>query len=65
MPELKKNVTDSENSPESDLEEQIRFIRFRAFQLYELRGKEDGHDVDDWLRAEEENMREKTRAVAA
>lgn len=23
-----------------------------AFQLYEARGREDGHDVEDWLRAE-------------
>ena len=29
-------------------------IRARAYQLYEERGKEDGHDVDDWIRAEAE-----------
>jgi len=29
-------------------------IRARAFQLYELRGKNDGHDLDDWLQAEAE-----------
>ena len=23
-----------------------------AFQLYEARGREDGHDMEDWLRAE-------------
>ena len=27
-------------------------IRFTAYELYESRGKEDGHDLDDWLRAE-------------
>src|SRR5882757_690960 len=27
-------------------------IRQRAYQMYELRGREDGHDLDDWLRAE-------------
>jgi Protein of unknown function (DUF2934) len=27
-------------------------IRVRAYTLYEERGREDGHDVDDWLRAE-------------
>jgi hypothetical protein len=26
----------------------------RAFQLYERRGREDGHDVEDWLQAEQE-----------
>jgi hypothetical protein len=25
-----------------------------AFNLYESRGRQDGHDVEDWLRAEEE-----------
>jgi len=29
-------------------------IRQRAYELYERRGKEDGYDFDDWLRAESE-----------
>ena len=29
-------------------------IRRRAYELYEKRGREDGHDLEDWLRAEEE-----------
>ncbi|MFZ3369527.1 MAG: DUF2934 domain-containing protein [Candidatus Sulfotelmatobacter sp.] len=29
-------------------------IRRRAFELYEERGREDGHELEDWLRAEEE-----------
>ena len=29
-------------------------IRVRAHQLYEERGCEDGHDLDDWLQAETE-----------
>ncbi len=29
-------------------------IRLRAYTFYEERGKEYGHDVDDWLRAEAE-----------
>jgi hypothetical protein len=29
-------------------------IRLRAYTLYQERGREDGHDVDDWLRAEAE-----------
>ena len=39
-------------------------IRQRAYALYEARGREDGHDLDDWLRAEEEIM-EKKRPIAA
>ena len=29
-------------------------IARRAFALYEKRGRQDGHDVDDWLLAERE-----------
>ncbi len=29
-------------------------IRLRAYTLYEERSREDGHDIDDWLRAEAE-----------
>lgn len=29
-------------------------IRIRAFELYEQRGGEAGHDVEDWLKAEQE-----------
>lgn len=29
-------------------------IAHLAFHLYESRGRQDGHDVEDWLRAEEE-----------
>ncbi len=29
-------------------------IRQRAYELYERRGGEDGHDLDDWLTAESE-----------
>jgi hypothetical protein len=29
-------------------------IRRRAYALYEERAREDGHDIDDWLRAEAE-----------
>ncbi len=39
-----------------ELQEQIR----RAYELYEQRGKEDGHELDDWLQAESEITRTKT-----
>jgi hypothetical protein len=28
-----------------------------AFSLYESRGRQDGHDLEDWLRAEQELVR--------
>ena len=39
-------------------------IARRAFELYCDRGRQDGHDVDDWLNAERE-LREATRSTAA
>jgi hypothetical protein len=45
-----------------DLNEEIRH---RAYDLYEQRGREDGHDLDDWLRAESEMTRVKAKAVNA
>jgi len=44
------------------LEEQIRC---RAYELYEANGREDGHELDDWLRAENEITQQKTRTIAA
>ncbi len=40
-------------------------IRIRAYELYEACGRKNGHDLDDWLRAEEEIKQQKTGTVAA
>jgi hypothetical protein len=40
-------------------------IRRRAYELYEERGREDGRDFEDWLRAEEELTNKNSRTVAA
>jgi hypothetical protein len=45
-----------------DIQEQVRR---RAFELYEQRGREDGHDLEDWLQAESELVQQRTKAVAA
>lgn len=39
-------------------------IRHRAFELYEARGREDGHDVEDWLEAEVEIVGRSEAAAA-
>jgi hypothetical protein len=39
-------------------------IARRAFELYCERGREDGHDVDDWLNAERE-LRDASGSSAA
>ena len=45
-----------------DIQEQVRR---RAFELYEQRGREGGHDLDDWLQAESELVQQRTKAVGA
>ncbi|HMJ22931.1 MAG TPA: DUF2934 domain-containing protein [Terriglobales bacterium] len=57
-------VTTKPQEPELELELELQ-IRLRAYELYEARGKEDGHDRDDWLRAEEEIKKKKVRTAAA
>jgi len=49
-------------SEPQELEHQIRR---RAQELYEARGREDGHELDDWLRAEVEIMQKKAGPIAA
>ena len=50
-------VTESGNDEE--------LIRTRAYGLYVERGMEDGHEVEDWLRAEEEVSAGYKSSVAA
>jgi len=49
-------------SEPQELEHQIRL---RAYELYEARSGEDGHEVEDWLRAEEEIAVKKFRTATA
>ena len=47
--------------PDSDsLEVTEELVRQRAYCYYEERGREDGHDVEDWFRAEAEIVGKKT-----
>ena len=50
-PKRTEPVRSAEDIKEEDIKEKIRW---RAYELYELRGKQDGHDLDDWLTAEVE-----------
>jgi len=38
-------------------------IRTRAYQIYEQRGRVDGHDLADWLQAESETIMERREAA--
>jgi hypothetical protein len=50
---MKNTVRKKTGSAESREQLQEK-IRQRAYELYELRGREDGRDFDDWLKAESE-----------
>ena len=52
--------TRSEHSPDV-----LERIRARAYELFNLRGGQGGHDVDDWLQAEAEVTRQKVKIAAA
>jgi hypothetical protein len=40
-------------------------IQQRAYELYEQRGRTDGHDMEDWLQAEREIKGRLAKAAAA
>jgi predicted small metal-binding protein len=40
-------------------------IRVRAYELYEQRGRQDGHDLEDWFQAEAELAPQKQLHAAA
>jgi hypothetical protein len=46
----------------NELEHQIRL---RAYELYEARGRRDGHELEDWFRAKEEIAIKKFRTATA
>jgi hypothetical protein len=60
--ELGKKPATSAHVDRETLEDQVRA---RAYELYEERGKEDGDDLDDWLRAEAELTSSKHRSATA
>jgi hypothetical protein len=54
----------SENQPEPT-PEQLEQIRARAYELFEQRGGEPGHDMEDWLQAEAEVTQQRAHDKAA
>lgn len=60
--ELAKKPPATVTSEPQELEDRIRV---RAYELYQARGGENGHDLEDGLRAEEEVTEKNVRAVAA
>jgi DUF2934 family protein len=57
-------IKTSSPSGKTGAEAVAEHIRCRAYELYEERGREDGHDLEDWLRAEVELTGRTERAAA-
>ncbi|NGZ11277.1 MAG: DUF2934 domain-containing protein [Nitrospira sp. LK70] len=49
-----RTVTTAADSPNGSDDQHHRRIAAVAFALYERRGRQDGHDLDDWLAAEQQ-----------
>lgn len=58
---MKTSLPTGRTGAEAAAEQQVRR---RAYELYEERGREDGHEVEDWLRAEAEITGKSQRAAA-
>jgi hypothetical protein len=61
-PPKKSPVTAINDPQDFQLEDQIRV---RAYELYEERGREDGHELEDWYRAKEQITIKKFRTASA
>jgi hypothetical protein len=59
------NSNPPKKSPTTISEPQEDQIRLRAYELYEARGGEGGHDLEDWFRAKEEIAIKKFRTATA
>ena len=62
MKETKRSESSRAVFDPSQLEERVRQ---RAYELYEARSREDGHELDDWLKAEAEIVGTHRKATAA
>ena len=60
--DLTKKLSSTATNDPQQLEHQIRL---RAYELYEARGRKDGHALDDWLRAKEEIRGKNFRTATA
>ena len=59
----KKFPATATNDPRDlELEDQIRH---RAYELYEARGRQDGHELEDWFRAKEDIAIKQFRTASA
>jgi DUF2934 family protein len=64
MTSLRETISDVKRETLKSPLEVEEAVRYRAYEFYEQRGYVDGHDVEDWLVAEQE-VRETLRQRAA
>jgi len=57
------SLVEAENQTEPT-PEILEQIRARAHELFEQRGREEGHDLDDWLQAEAEVAKQRQQQTA-
>jgi hypothetical protein len=57
-----QRTTNQTTASSSEIHEQIRL---RAHELFEQRGRNDGHELGDWLQAESEVTQQKAKEVGA
>jgi hypothetical protein len=50
-------------TPQNETSVREERIRRRAYELYVMRGKAPGHELDDWLQAEQEIVRRQDGVV--
>ena len=60
-PKTKRPQAFARTATEGNSEQEIRR---RAYELYEARGRGDGHDLEDWVEAEAEITRRAQKDVA-
>jgi hypothetical protein len=61
-PNTSKRPTSVKSDIAANMKEDIRHL---AYGFYEQRGREDGHDLEDWFRAEKKIQHKRSRNVSA
>ena len=65
MKAQRKSSTSPSTTEAAAIPDLLEQIRLRAYELFEQRGRIEGHDLEDWLQAEAEvtQRTDKTRAA--
>jgi hypothetical protein len=53
------------NTQPGSTPELLEQIRIRAYELFEERGRDQGHELEDWLQAEAEVLERTAKTTAA